>query len=197
MAKRILEPGGKSLRLGAGKPPQCNNLLQFGHGPVRFQGLLVQTGYGVREPAEPPRRDHHPVRPMTLNRKAPLRPQRIDGRTLRSTANKTNILRTCRDLMKLGNFQPAAKIVAGAAGVSTKTVFTHFGSVGGLRCNALEDEATRAAVASLVIGTEGAGLSISTRDRVLRAVALGSLPEIGSRPNNRNHAKRILTHRKR
>ena len=112
-------------------------------------------------------------------------------------AIKTKIVRTCRDLMKLGNFQPAVKIVAGAAGVSTKTVFTHFGSVEGLRCNALEDEATRAAVASLVIGTEGAGLSISTRDRVLRAVALGSLPEIGSRPNNRNRAKRILSHRER
>ena len=110
-------------------------------------------------------------------------------------AIKTEILLTCRDLMKLGNFQPSAKIVAGAAGVSTKTVFTHFGSVEGLRCNALEDEATRAAVASLVIGTEGAALSISTRDRVLRAVALGSLPEIGSRPNNRNYAKRILSHR--
>jgi AcrR family transcriptional regulator len=110
---------------------------------------------------------------------------------------RTKILRTCRDLMKLGYFQPAVKTVAGAAGVSTKTVFTHFGSVEGLRCNALEDEATRAAVASLVIGTEGAGLSISTRDRVLRAVALGSLPEISLRPDNRNHAKRILSPRER
>ena len=82
-----------------------------------------------------------------------LRPQRIDGRTLRSMAIKTKILRTCRDLMKHGNLQPAAKSVAEAAGVSTKTVFTHFGSVERLRCNALEDEATRAAVASLVIGT--------------------------------------------
>ena len=112
-------------------------------------------------------------------------------------AIKTKILSTCRDLMKLGNFQPAVKIVAGAAGVSTKTVFTHFGSVEGLRCNALEDEATRVAVASLVIGSGGAGLSISTRNRVLRAVALGSLPEIGSHPNNRNCAKRILSHRER
>jgi len=118
--------------------------------------------------------------------------RRIDGRTLRSLAIKTKILRTCRDLMKLGNFQPSVKFVAGAAGISTKTVFTHFGSVERLRCNALDDEATRAAVASLVIGTEGASLSISTRDRVLRAVALGSLPEIGSRPTKRNHAKRLL-----
>jgi hypothetical protein len=84
--------------------------------------------------------------------------------------------------VKRGSFQPAVKIVAGAVGVSTKTVFTHFGSVEGLRCNALEDEATRAAVAHLVIGTEEASLSISTRDRVLRAVALGLLPEIESRP---------------
>jgi AcrR family transcriptional regulator len=108
-------------------------------------------------------------------------------------AIKTRILLTCRDLMKLGNFQPAVKIVAEAAGVSTKTVFTHFGSVEGLRCNALEDEATRAAVASLVIGTEGAGLSIGTRDRVLRAVALGSLPEIGTPAPNINQAKRSLS----
>jgi AcrR family transcriptional regulator len=112
-------------------------------------------------------------------------------------ANKSEILRTCRDLMKLGNFQPAAATVARSAGVSTKTVFTHFGSVEGLRWSALEDEATRAAVANLVIGTGGACLSISTRDRVLRAVALGSLPEIGSRPNNRNCAKRLLSHRER
>ena len=120
--------------------------------------------------------------------------RRVDGRTLRSLAIKSKILRTCRDLMKLGNFQPSVKFVAGAAGVSTKTVFTHFGSVERLRCNALEDEATRVAVARLVIGTEEAGLSISTRDRVLRAVALGSLPEIGSRPTKRNHPKRIRPH---
>jgi hypothetical protein len=110
-------------------------------------------------------------------------------------AIKAKILRICRDLMKRGNFQPAVKIVAGAAGVSTKTVFTHFGSVEGLRCNALEDEATRAAVANLVIGTEEAGFSISTRNRVLRAVALGSLPEIESRPTKWKHAKRILSQR--
>jgi AcrR family transcriptional regulator len=122
---------------------------------------------------------------------ATRRMRRVDGRTLRSLAIKTKILRTCRDLMKLGNFQPSVKFVAGAAGVSTKTVFTHFGSVERLRCNALEDEATREAVARLIIGTEGASLSISTRDRVLRAVALGSLPEIGSRPTKRKHSTRI------
>ena len=131
-----------------------------------------------------------------MSRKATRRVRRIDGRTLRSLAIKTKILRTCRDLMKLGNFQPSVKFVAGAAGVSTKTVFTHFGSVERLRCNALEDEATRVAVARLVIGTDGwSSLSISTRDRVLRAVALGSLREIGSRPNKRKHPKRILSHR--
>ncbi len=111
-------------------------------------------------------------------------------------AIKAKILITCRDLMKRGNLQPAVTIVAGAAGVSTKTVFTHFGSVEGLRCNALDDEATRAAVANLVIGPEGADLSIDARDRVLRAVALGSLPEIGLRPSKRNHAKRILPERR-
>ncbi len=115
----------------------------------------------------------------------------VDGRTLRSLAIKSKILRTCRDLMKLGNFQPSVKFVAGAAGVSTKTVFTHFGSVERLRCNALEDEATRVAVARLVIGTDRSSLSISTRDRVLHAVALGSLPEIGSRPTKRKHSTRI------
>jgi len=94
-------------------------------------------------------------------------------------AIKAKILRTCRDLMRHGNLRPAAAKVADAADVSTKTLFTHFGSIKRLRCNALEDEGTRAAVASLVIGPEGAGLSISTRDRVLRVVAFGSLPEAG------------------
>ncbi len=126
-----------------------------------------------------------------MSGQATRRMRRVDGRTLRSLAIKTKILRTCRDLMKLGNFQPSVKFVAGAAGVSTKTVFTHFGSVERLRCNALEDEATREAVARLVIGTDGSSLSISTRDRVLRAVALGSLPEIGSRPTKRKHSTRI------
>jgi hypothetical protein len=106
--------------------------------------------------------------------------KRIDGRTRRAMAIKARILCTCRDLMRLGTLQPAAAIVAKAADVSTKTVFTHFGNIEKLRCLALEDEGTRAALASLVIGPEAAGLSIRTRNRVLHAVALGSLPRNGS-----------------
>lgn len=92
-------------------------------------------------------------------------------------AIKAKILATCRALMTLGELQPAVANVAKASGVSTKTVFTHFGSVENLRCNALKDEGTRAAIASLVMGADGAALSPSTRDRILHAVVVGSLPE--------------------
>src|SRR6266498_24691 len=89
-------------------------------------------------PIHDPMRDHDD---MTASKRA-FAPKRIDGRTRRAIAIKARILGTCRDLMRLGNLQPAAAVVAKAAEVSTKTVFTHFGSIQRLRCNALEDEGT-------------------------------------------------------
>lgn len=118
---------------------------------------------------------------MTVSKRAAA-PKRIDGRTRRAMAIKARILRTCRQLMRCGNLQPAAAIVAKAANVSTRTVFTHFGSIEKLRCLALEDEGTRAVITALVIGPEAAAaLSIGTRNRLLHAVALGSVPGKHSR----------------
>jgi AcrR family transcriptional regulator len=72
----------------------------------------------------------------------------LDGRVARSNRTRTTIVSALLDLLLEGEPAPTAQRVADRAGVSLRSVFGHFASVGALHKAAI-DEVTREVVARL------------------------------------------------
>jgi hypothetical protein len=90
--------------------------------------------------------------------------------------HEAQILRHCRNLMKLGDFRPTAIAVATAAGCSVRTVFQHYPTIGSLWLAALNDDDTRDALLQRILGPDYSliGAPEEWFERIARAAVTGT-----------------------
>jgi len=81
---------------------------------------------------------------MTGETTASIEDDRIDGRTLRRTRNRTAVIVALLDIIREGNLHPGASEIADRAGVSHRSIFRYFDDLDDLVRTAIDHALTEA-----------------------------------------------------
>lgn len=94
---------------------------------------------------------------MTGETTIPLDDDRVDGRTLRRTRNRTAVIVALLDIIREGNLHPGASEIADRAGVSHRSIFRYFDDLDDLVRtsidHALADAGPLAVIPEIGVGT--------------------------------------------
>lgn len=96
-----------------------------------------------------------------------------DHRRLRGERSRSAIMTATRTLMMNGNWQPSAREIANAAGVSIRMIFLYFKGIENLRLLAIEDADVVDRIESRVLGGLKLDRSFYDVPALVRAVVLG------------------------